>query len=149
MTLSFGQHRIRVKNTHSRSSSGISFPPASNSEFGSPTGAHPRTSGADSTAARSRSQHRSAGYSRVAPGLGLTPSQPIKTALPKTLNSQPCSWENSPDTVSKVIHCRGIQKCPHFAERPRGRKVRFQYAGCRFGLFSTFMCGTLRPSRAI
>jgi hypothetical protein len=36
--------------------------------FGSPNGAHPRTSGAGSTTAWSRSQHRSAGCSRVAPG---------------------------------------------------------------------------------
>jgi len=43
--------------------------------FGSPNGAYPRTSGAGSTTARSRSKHRSAGRSRVAPGLTLTGSE--------------------------------------------------------------------------
>ena len=63
--------------------------------FGSPNGAYPRTSGAGSTTARSRSQHRSAGRSRVAPGLTLISSQRIKTAGAKAAESA--------DAVSRVL----------------------------------------------
>ena len=67
--------------------------------FGPPNGAYPRTSGAGSTTARSRSKHRSAGRSRVAPGLTLIPSQRIKTAGQKPPN--PLTW-------SAVCLLRGI-----------------------------------------
>ena len=32
---------------------------------------------------------------------------------------------------------------------PKETDIGGRYAGCRIGLFSTFMCGTLLPSRAI
>ena len=58
--------------------------------FGSPNGAHPRTSGAGSTTTRSRSQHRSAACSRVAPGPTLSPFSTDQNRCAKPLN--PATW---------------------------------------------------------
>ena len=68
--------------------------------FGSPNGAHPRTSGAGSTTAWSRSQHRSAGCSRVAPGPTLIPSQRIKIAVKHAAGS------TSPSATIWARSCR-------------------------------------------
>jgi hypothetical protein len=81
----------RAASRRSRYAAALQGQPA----FGSPNGAYPRTSGAGSTAARSRSQHPSAGRSRVPPGLTLIPSQRIKTAQARAAESA--------DVVSRVL----------------------------------------------
>jgi transposase len=66
--------------------------------FRPPDGAHPRTSGADPTAARGRPLHRGARCSRAAPGLTLTLSEAAESLV-----SRYSSWDASPNSPEPAL----------------------------------------------